>query len=474
MKNLTDYIRSINPQLLRLIPGKVGDLIKTIQANNFLSEAALIAHICGSDRPRKYYLNLKSEAVKILQALMMVSTSKEDGEVKKKLDFCRKNFAVGQKFLGKGVQEEGLRLIKQAHRIAVEYDFVHLASELSSVLYYHYAFYERNKRLANGYAEQVDHYCESYRNEKKAEYHLYQVIADLDATLKPLEIKQALDSVIALDGDSLRYQTCLKMLYVIYGFNIGDYRLVLDQCQSTIEFLVDKKGVYRSHYFFFYNNMAIAQIALKRPSDAAQNLALASRYAHVRTINEKLVFLYQTINALHAGQYDQAYALYRAHRKCKFERIRQQFAIIEAYLCFLAHLGYLQLEGKFRIGKYLNDTFKAQSDKCGSNISIIIAELLVYLARNRGKFIDRIEAVNNYSYRHLKSEDTKRAKRFIKILCLLPRANFKASALRRIAARQIRYLEANPISMGNNVSIEIIPFEDLLAMILSKLERRVA
>ena len=137
-------------------------------------------------------------------------------------------------------------------------------------------------------------------------------------------------------------------------------------------------------------------------------------------------------------------------------------------------MGYLQLEGRFRLGKYLNETFKAQADKQGSNISILIAELLVYLARNRGKFIDRVEAINNYSYRHLKGSDTRRAKRFIKILCTIPRANFNPIALRRIAQRQIQYLQEHPIWMGENFAIEIIPFDKLLDMVLNQLQRKVA
>ena len=170
----------------------------------------------------------------------------------------------------------------------------------------------------------------------------------------------------------------------------------------------------------------------------------------------------------------QAYDLYLQNRKCRFEVVRQQFAMIEAYLYFLSHQGYLPLQRTFRLGKYLNDTFKAQQDKQGSNISILIAELLVLLVRNRGAFIDRVEAINHYTYRHLKTPDTRRAKRFLKILCLLPRAHFNATALQRIAQKQIQYLHNHPLWMGESITTETIPYTHLLSLIFSHLQRQVA
>ncbi len=68
-----------------------------------------------------------------------------------------------------------------------------------------------------------------------------------------------------------------------------------------------------------------------------------------------------------------------------------------------------------------------------------------------------------------------RAKRFINILCKLPRANFHSVALGRYAEKHIEYLKNSPMRIGENVTIiEVIPFEVLLEMILVKLERKVA
>ena len=118
-------------------------------------------------------------------------------------------------------------------------------------------------------------------------------------------------------------------------------------------------------------------MALGNYKHAEKNLLIAEQFAPKKSHNDYLMRLYKTINTLHAGEYQTAYHLYRENiRKCKFEQIRQQFAIIEAYLCFFSQMGYLQLEKTFRLGKYLNENILSQSEKQGDNISILIAELL--------------------------------------------------------------------------------------------------
>ncbi|MEO1517675.1 MAG: hypothetical protein AAFV95_21805 [Bacteroidota bacterium] len=62
----------------------------------------------------------------------------------------------------------------------------------------------------------------------------------------------------------------------------------------------------------------------------------------------------------------------------------------------------------------------------------------------------------------------------MKILCLLPKANFHIPTLYRLARRHIDWLDDHPLFVGNNVAIEIIPFDDLLQMILGKSVHKIA
>lgn len=473
MDTLRAYLSQINPLLLKHISGKPAEFIATFQSDNFLSEEAFAQEICGANKRKDYYEKLKSRTLNILQAFAIISISQGDGEVKKKLDLCRKKFTIGHKFVNQGEKNEGFRLIKQAYRIATKYNFTHMACELSSTLHYYYTYYKPNLKMATFYADEVEKYIAIYSQEKKFERLRYQVTI-ANGELKLEDFKPIIKSVDALDGDSPKCIASKYIIHVLYGHKIRDYKTISQMCKKAIGELNRKEGVYRSFYHFFWISQGVVQMALGSNAKADYAFESTEAYVHKKTANDYILKYYRAVNALHAGNYQKAYNLVAASKRCKFENIREQFAIIEAYLCFLSRFGYLTLNKTFRIGKYLNETIKAQSDKQGSNIAILIAELLVYLSRDRAKFIDRVEAVNNYSYRHLKDRETRRAKQFIQILCKIPRANFNAVALRRIAKRHIQYLEKNPMWMGNNFAIEVIPFEILLNMIMAQLQQKAA
>ena len=474
MESLKSYISIIDPRLLNQLSGKPAKFIRLFQQGKFFNEEAFINVICGEKYDRKYYGSLKSRTIKALQILAFMSGSEGANQVKKKYEICQKKFFLGQKFLAKSERLEGIKLIKQAYRIAIGYDFVHLASEIASILYHHHIYYDKNDKRAEFFAGQVEKYANAYLAEKKAEHCLFQVLKHTGKSVKPEMVQKAILQVEQNKGSSIKYKVYEAVLKVHYGFHIMDYDLVIQSCNNTLQFFNNKKGVYNSHYWSFLKNRGVAQMAIGQYDNAETSFQQADKYSPRKSINDYLVRFYRTLNALRSGEYQTAYDLYKQNRRCRFEIVREQFAIIEAYLCFLACTGYLQFNRPFRLGKYLNDTFKAQGDKQGDNVNILIAELLVYLARDRGKFIDRIEAIKHYSYRHLNAKDTRRAKWFIKILCLLPNANFHPIALERRAKTYITNLKKHPTRMGENFAIEVIPFEKLLDMIITQLKRKVA
>ena len=82
------------------------------------------------------------------------------------------------------------------------------------------------------------------------------------------------------------------------------------------------------------------------------------------------------------------------NRKTSHATLSEQWTVIGAYLYFLKKTGRLQTgTDRFSVGKYLNETAASAHDKKGDNINVIIGEMLVYLVKNRDKYIDRVEAV---------------------------------------------------------------------------------
>ena len=475
MEGLKSYFTSITPALFDHVSGKSKEFIELFREHNFLNEEAFKEQICEGKHNESYYRKRKSNAVKILQALFLISDVKGGSLVKKKYDKCQKKFVIGHKFLAQGDRVEGMRLIKQAYKIAVEYDFSYLACELSSILHRHHTYYTGNIKSVRYYAKQVKTHLNNYTAEKEGEYYFYQIVIEqMYSTVQADFLLEAAQNLSQKKGESVRYKFIETSIYVLYGLYTGKYQQIITSCTAALQFFDTKVGAYPAYYLFFLRSKGTAQTAMGRYNEAAESYREAEQYTSNKPYNAYALQYYKTLNALHAGHYQVAYDLYQRNKRCKIEDIRQHFAIIEAYLCFLTHTGYLQLDKHFRMGKYLNDTFKAQEDKQGENINILIAELLVYLARDRGKFIDRIEAVQHYSYRHLKGADTQRAKWFIKILCMMPKVDFHPVALRRKAKRYFDLLESHPVRMGEGFAVEIIPYTDLLNMIVERLMKKVA
>ncbi|MEM1319450.1 MAG: hypothetical protein AAGG75_04295 [Bacteroidota bacterium] len=472
MDAIKSYLSIIQPPLLQHITGKPGEFIRQFQQEKYLTEEAFIQTICKGKHDATYYRELKSRTLKLLQAMAIVSAPKGGNIVAKKIKNCRKYFLTGQIFLDKGERKEGLRLIKLAHQIAVEYNFVYYACELSSILYHNHVYYQRSKKKANGYAAQVDYYLQEYTAEKKAEHHFYQALLQIGRAAKPKVIKKAIEEIAKYPGNSIKYKVYHSLLLVLYGFHTGNYVAVVKDCTKVLDYLTNSKGSYASHFQFFLSKKGIAHIALGQYSAAAHSLKAAHSHAPPHSFNDYTTRLYSIINTLHASDYSLAHTLLQRAKRCPYTELHEQFLIIEAYLYFLARSGHLQLDKPFRLGRYLNETFKAQADKKGDKVNILIAELLVYLVRDRGKFIDRVEAVQAYSYRYLGGAETKRARWFIRILCSLPKANFHPVALARVAQRQIANLEKHPIRLGDNLAVEVVPFGRLLEMIMQQLKTK--
>ncbi|MEO1627923.1 MAG: hypothetical protein AAFV25_22430 [Bacteroidota bacterium] len=205
----------------------------------------------------------------------------------------------------------------------------------------------------------------------------------------------------------------------------------------------------------------------KKFAQASTVLDEVTKFTSPKSFNDYTLRLYKTINHLHARQYQQAHDLFQQNNKCRFPTIREQFAIIEAYLYFLSYKGQLNFSKRFRLGKYLNETIQSQANKQGDNIAILIAELLVHWTRDRDRFIDRIDTIQQYAYKYLKSPETERARRLIKILGFAPKANFHGPTLAVLAKRHVLALQKQKARFGEGIAIiEVIPFEDLLDVLL--------
>lgn len=188
-----------------------------------------------------------------------------------------------------------------------------------------------------------------------------------------------------------------------------------------------------------------------------------------------------TINA-HLKDYNELYRLaYTALSKPIIERFSQQkqaWLIKEAYVQFLAELGYVDQDiidnteaKKFRINKFLNEVPMYSADKTGQNVSILIIQLLWLIKDKKlDQVIEKLESLNQYTYRYLKNDDTYRYNCFIKMLLRIPKGNFHPFLTTKYTEDLYKKLKAKESKLAEfSLEVELIPYEDLWEMTMTML-----
>ncbi len=470
MKEIKSYLSIIEPNLLNRLNGKVAAFIKIVKEGNFASEEALIKQVCKGGKDKSYYNNLKSKSLRVLQSLAIVSTNSESNTLVKKLEHCQKDFVLGKKFLNTGIRSEGIRLIKKSYKIAVAYEFTHMACELASILHKDAAHYQTNLKLANKYADEVEQYAQNYLTEKKIERYYLQLVAKVNKgkTITVSEVYHILEKVNALAGKSILCQVLTALIQVHAGVYSKKYEEVIEKSDQALQLFEKRQGVNISQIKFFHDKKGVALMTLERFAAAKESFERGLSFASRFTPNYFVSKLHICINALHAGDYDTAFEHYRANRNCKFYFIQKQFSIIEAYLYFLSKKGHLS-SSRFRIGKFLLET-ENEID----NLNVLIARLLVVLVQGQNDFITEVQRLEKELPQYLKLPGSKRANQFLKILITLAKTDFDLTRVEHRVASQVAFLETTPLALGDSLAFEMIPFHHLWEMIALKLKRKTA
>jgi hypothetical protein len=157
----------------------------------------------------------------------------------------------------------------------------------------------------------------------------------------------------------------------------------------------------------------------------------------------------------------------------------EEWRLREAYINILIESGKVDKKlinasnyPKFRLNKFLNEIEVFSKDKRGINISILVVELMHFLIRKEyDKLMDKLDALNQYTYRYLRNDSTLRSNCFIKMLLKIPDAEYHPIRTARYVSKYEKKLKANPLEvLLKSVNVEIIPFENLWEIIIDILD----
>ncbi|HMQ07388.1 MAG TPA: hypothetical protein PKC30_08815 [Saprospiraceae bacterium] len=474
---------------------KLKELYEAILNGNVSSDDEGIEKLYNNDQSKLKNLSrlknrLKSRLINTLFFIDIENFASSRYEVA--LHKCTRNYLAVILLLDRNRRKTALQLAEKTLRLAIRFDIVEVVMLLARRLNKHFLLFDFNSRKADYFEQLYTEYQDYYIQEVEAD-RIYSHFGHLIAARKRNEeamVKLFNDLLILLPHRN-QNKTFMFNFYVfnaLYYYFIlkQDYKKLLSVSSEAIDFFQAKEGFSKVGIFTFLLQKGYCQLILFKPLEALVSFNKAKEQGPAEGgfnwfgINS-LIFT----NLLVLKRYNDAFSLLNDNINHKnFDKLPEQYKelwlIKEAYIEFLVRMGKidhstLEENGheKFRLGKFLNKVPYFNKDKRGLNISILIVQMLHLLAEKKySQFIDRMDALNQYSYRYLRNDDTLRSNAFIKMILKLPDAHYHPEAVKRHTSKFYERMKESPMQLSEYFSdVEIIPYEELWDIVLELLEK---
>ncbi len=474
---------------------KLQKLYEGIQRGTFNTdeEAATLIYQ-GSENKEANYAKLKSRLQqRLINTIFFIDINKSShNEFQMAYYSCHKEWASLKILLGKGARLTAIPIAERILRKAEKFEFSQLILDISRSLRVHYASINRDKKKYIKYDAYVKKHQKILMVELLAEEY-YSSISSLFSISKNSKseiLKTAINYSNTLKKETKNLNSyrlnLLASTVHVYRYQIAnDYKNVIKECEKAIDFFGSKTyQASKIAIFTFHFKILGCYIQLKQFKKGEEIAMKCFRTLREGSPNWFYTHeLYLTL-CLHTKKNQEAYEAYlKVYRNKNFKRLyansTESWKVYEAYINYFISNGEIKVNKedglkKFRLNKFLNELPVYSKDKRGKNIPILIIHILFLLQkRNYDAVIDRVEAINQYTYRYLRNDDTYRSSCFIKMLIQLPKANFHKQAVIRKSEKLLEKLKNKPLEIsGQSDDIEIVPYEILWEIVINSLDNK--
>ncbi|NNF36491.1 MAG: hypothetical protein HKN68_20485 [Saprospiraceae bacterium] len=500
METLKELVSVINLQKIRQIklitedtddPDKIKELYDLIATSQVESDEDAMRILYNNGSPKSYSRmknRLKDRLINTLFFIDINQYSKTKYEVA--LHKIKRNYAVIGILLDRIKRTAAVELGEKTIKLAIKYEEVETVLSLSKLLRKHFTVYAYDKKKKKYYSQLMNNYLKYYQQEIQAE-ELYIDLANAILQNKNIEgyIKNNAHNIHEVVQNQ---KTNKNYFFNFYAYdalyfiilNERNYQKLLNLTDEAIEFFKNKEGFSKVALFGYNFKKGYTQLNLGYITEALKTFEVCKEMGPTPgSISWFNIHAYICMTAIILEKYD--YALETLSKVTSFKHfnklnksLKEPWLVKEAYLNFLIKMKKVDPNShklkSFKIGKFLNEVPTYSKDKSGYNIAIIIIQLLYFLLdRKFSKFIDRIDALNQYSYRYLRNDDTLRSNCFIKMMLKIPDHNFHPVAVKRHTKKLKATLNnTKPDIREHSSHIEIIPYETLWELVLELLEKQ--
>jgi hypothetical protein len=474
---------------------KVQRLYEGIIADSFKNEAEAAACIFPDSGHQRHYFNKLKRALhkRLLNSLFFIDINQPGfTDLQKAYYTCQKDYAALKILMGRSAHKTAFPLAEKILRNALRYEFTDLTVNVLRELRPLYVSLQANRKKLD--------YCNSLLREnidilqaelQAEEYYQYLAIHFVKSKSTKAELgniarkyAKELEPMLA-KFSSHRF---LLLAYSVFSLRyevINDYRNTLKVCEEAVR-LFEKKGelVPKTNVLQFLRKAASCHIQIGNYEKGEKVLLRCLKGEEEGKTNWYVTCEYYLILLFHSQQYQKSFkifleAFYHPGFKNLSPPYQERWKLYEAFIHYFIDTGIIEPGlkegarlGKFRLKKFLNDMPEFSKDKRGGNITILILQILFLLQTNRyDDAIPRLEALNAYSYRYLRKNDTFRSNCFIHMLSQVPQSYFNKKAVSRKARKYVDKLKEMPLAEARQSGeLEPVPYEHLWEFVLASLK----
>ncbi len=483
MRILYELIDTLPDNFIPDLPPRLTKLYLFVKKNKQLSEKQAATIYLEDSNKTKYFNILKSDLKKALILRLIATPSISTNKDKALIENCYRIHANYKIFLLNNKRETAIEMARSLLPKLQKLELYVLLYSVADDLLIHYSVIDFSVKRQKKYAaltKQALVDLNAYAQVREY-YSGLLSICNVRESFSQNIIKKCIETVGIVEPllQVGRHNTN-RFIYIIIICRytvVHDYENIIKYCDKALNSFPKNHPHIRSLSFMFLFNKTSALVPLGKLAEAKQVARDTLRIVPTGSFNWHLILLKRIVVCLHAGDFQEAYQLYKAHvkKKCPYPLITEYWNIIKGYLYFLIQVGLIEPYSKerFYLGKFLNEMPIYSKDKAGNNINILIIQILVQMRRGQFvKIIDRIDSLREYARLYTRNEETKRANIFIKMIIKMEAARFHRKGTETKTKTLLQKLKTTPLHMRQNLAIEVIPYVVLWEEVLLILDNK--
>ena len=503
MDNLKSLISLISSQDLKFIErwksdSSVGDktlrLLTNISNDTYKNDGDASQDIYQEPINSTNYRKLKSRLrEKLINEIIKIDFDTRLSSISQKyLHKSMKNYVSAKILLDLGMRSNSIETMEMILRSSLKYDITDISLIILKDLKMHYGLYFYDKRKYEKSSKLYDEIKTTYDYKEIAEY-LYVKLGFLvqskksaiyNSEIKLLEDKseKLIKNIENIDSFYLKFYSYNASYFL--SMIKKDFKAQYYISTKAIDYFKTKKNFKNIAKFSFFQKKGIALLALKNSEEAYSSFLKCLEFKPKEGgLSWQSIHNYLFICNVIKNDYNQCYEIIsHVMNHDRFTSIgsiyRQHWYIKEAFMYILTKNRKVDLSSirstslrQFRISRFLNETPELTKDSKGYNITVHIIHMLFLIIEDKYDLaLNKILALKQYSYRHLKSKEYDRANCFIKMLLKVPACNYNLSTITKKTRYLNQKLHSYPMDYSEqSMSIEIIPYEQLWEEVLELL-----